>query len=152
MDIACSAAAVCDILERVLNGALSFSYRCDGKIAYDSTFGFRLYVDVIEIGGFGDVERIRISEPLFDGCVASISDLLLLRATTLLNRKGTGDLLDFRWLLSKVVEHYSFPEIDGEELERLCSAVELCLGKLGILVVAAIIGSSNGNAALRLLA
>lgn len=153
MDVACSKAAVCDILERALAGAPGFSYGCDGKLAYDTSHGFRLYVDVIEIGGWGTIEQIHATKPLFDGCVASISDLLLLlRAVTVVNRGGEGDIWDFKWLLLKVVKQDCFPDIGDEELEDLCSAVELCLGKMGRLVVAAIIGSSNSNAAMMLLA
>lgn len=151
MDVACSKAAACDILERALGGALGFSYGCDGKLAYDTSHGFRLYVDVIEVGG-GTIEQIHATEPLFGGCVASISDLLLLRAMTVVNRGGEGDILDFKWLLSEVVKQDCFPEIGDVELENMCSAVELCLGKMGRLVVAAIIGSSNLNAAMMLLA
>lgn len=115
--------------------------------------GFRFYVDVIEIGGWGTIEQIHATKPLFDGCVASISDLLLLlRAVTVVNRGGEGDIWDFKWLLLKVVKQDCFPDIGDEELEDLCSAVELCLGKMGRLVVAAIIGSSNSNAAMMLLA
>lgn len=146
---------MCDILERVLldGAALSFTYGCDGKLAYDTAYDFRLYVDLIEIGGWGTVERIHATRPLLDGRIASMSDLLLLRASTVVNRGEKGDILDFEWLLSEVVkqEQDCFPEIGDAELENLCFAVELCVGIFGHLVVAAIIGSSNVSAAMRLL-
>lgn len=135
-----------------MEGAPSFSYGCDGKVAFDTSYGFRLYVDVIEIGEWGNVERIHATKPLFDGSVASISDLLLLRAKTVVHRGEKGDVLDFRWLLSEVVEQDYFPEIGSEGLGDLVFAVELRVGKLACLVVAAIIGSSNSNAAMLLLA
>lgn len=81
-----------------------------------------------------------------------MSDLLLLRAVTVVDRGSDGDVLDFQWLLSEVAKTGQFPEIDDGELEWLPKAVESCLGKLaGRLVVAALIGSSNSAAALRLL-
>lgn len=153
MDVAGSPAALCDIWSHVQDGqAPSFALEPDGKIAYDAPQGFRLHVDLIEIGGWGDVRRIHASKPLFDGFVASVSDLLLLRVVTVVNRGRDGDILDFLWLLSLVARDPSFPTIDEDELEHLCSALESCLGALGRLVVAAVIGSGNESAAMRLLA
>lgn len=152
MDVAASSAALVEIWTRVLEGTPCFALEPDGKIAYDAPQGFRLHVDLIEIGGWGDVKRIHAPEPLFDGFVASVSDLLLLRAVTVVNRGRDGDILDFQWLLSEVVKENQFPVIDEEELEYLCSAVEFCLGIMGRLVVAAMIGSNNEAAAMRLLA
>jgi hypothetical protein len=152
VDVAASKAALVDIWTRVLEGTPCFALEPDGKIAYDAPQGFRLHVDLIEIGGWGDVRRIHAPEPLFDGFVAFKSDLLLLRAVTVVNRGRDGDILDFLWLLSEVAKEDPFPVVDEEELEHLCSAMESCLGKIGCLVVAAMIGSSNEAAAMRLLA
>lgn len=152
MDVAASSAALVEIWTRVQEGTPCFALEPDGKIAYDAPQGFRLHVDLIEIGGWGDFKRIHAPEPLFDGFVASMSDLLLLRAVTVVNRGGDGDILDFQWLLSEVAKEDQFPVINEEELEHLCSAVESCLGRMGRLVVAAMIGSNNEAAAMRLLA
>jgi hypothetical protein len=80
-----------------------------------------------------------------------MSDLLLLRAVTVVDRGGDGDLLDFEWLLSKVVDMGGFPEIDNEELGILVDAAEKCQVRLACLVVAALIGNRNITAACKLL-
>ncbi len=150
MDVAAPPDAIIDIWEGVLNGALNFSIESDDKIAFDAPQGFRLCVNLIEIGG-GCIEQIHATEPLYDGSVASVSGLLLLRAVTVVDRGSGGDVLDFEWLLSEVAKTTAFLEVDDQELEVLLSAVESCLEKLGCLVVAAIIGSNNAAASLRLL-
>ena len=150
MDVAGSPAAIIEIWERVSDGALSFTREPDDKIAFDAPQGFRILIDLIEIGA-GYTERIHATKPLYDGSVASVSDLLLLRAVTVVDRGSNGDVVDFQWLLSEVAKAGNFPEVDDEELEYLLKAVEPCLGQLGCLVVAALIGSKNTFAALRLL-
>lgn len=150
MDVAASPAALVDIWTRISEGAPSFALEPDGKIAYDTPQGFRLHVDLIEIGGWGSVKRVHAAEPFLDGKVSSMSDLLLLR--TVVDRGRDGDILDFQWLLSEVVKEDEFPVIDEEELEYLCKAVESCLGKLSCLIVAAIVRSKNEGIAMRLLA
>lgn len=150
MDIAASPAAFIEIWTRVSLGAPSFTLEPDGKIAYDAPQGFRLHVDLIEIGG-GDISRIHVAEPLGGGYVASVSDLLLLRAMAVVNRGGDGNTLDFDWLLLRVVEMDEFPLVDEEELKHLSSAVQSFMGGLHRLIVAAKIGIRNEVAAIRLL-
>ena len=151
MDVAAHSTAIIDIWKGVSDGALNFSFEPDGKIAFDAPQGFRLHVNIIEIGG-GCIERIHVAEPLSEASVASMSDLLLLRAVTVFDRGSDGDVLDFQWLLSEVAKTCSvFPKVDDQELEWLLSAVESCLGELGCLVVAAIIGGNNAAAASQLL-
>lgn len=126
--------------------ALNFSIESDGNIAFDAPQGFRVRVNFIEIGA-GIVERVHAMEPYYEGSVASMSDLLLLRAVTVVDRGGDGDIWDFQWLLSKVtVKSVELPRICDEELEYLSKAVELCLGSYGWLVVAAILGNNNVDA------
>lgn len=69
----------------------------------------------------------------------------------MVGRGGDGDVVDFKWLLAEVARTGQFPEIGDEELEVLCLAGESCLGKLGRLVIAAILGGNNVAAAMRLL-
>lgn len=131
-------------------GALNCSIGSDDKIAFDAPQGFRLELDLIELGG-GCIDRFHVTVPFYEGSVASVSDLLLLRAVTVVDHAGIGDVFDFGWLLSKVAKtRESFPEIDDEEFDVLLEAVESCLGGLGCLVAAAIIGSNNAVAAARL--
>lgn len=150
MDVAAPPEALKDIWSGVTEGALNFKHESDGKIRFNAPQGFQIKIDLLELGA-DPINRIHATEPLFDGSVASVSDLLLLRAVTVVDRGGDGDLLDFNWLLSEVVEMADFPRIDNEELEVLVQAVETCLGRLACLLVAAIIGSRNTEAALQLL-
>ena len=87
--------------EAVSAGALHFSLESDGKIAFDAPQGFRVRVDLIEIGN-GCIERIYAAGPFYEGSVASKSDLLRLRAVTVVDRGSDGEVDDFRWLLSRV--------------------------------------------------
>ncbi|KAK3670300.1 hypothetical protein LTR78_009854 [Recurvomyces mirabilis] len=126
-------------------GAQCFSIESDGKIVFDASQGFRVTMDILELAPSECVERIHAWVPLGEGSLASMSDLVLLRAVTVADRGSDGDILDFNWLLSRVVEMgYPFPEVDDGELEWLCMAVEVCFGGVvGRLVLAAVLGSNN---------
>ncbi|OAA38278.1 hypothetical protein BBO_07287 [Beauveria brongniartii RCEF 3172] len=120
VDVAAPPEVLSAILEAVLTGAPSFSLETDGKIAFDAPQGFKVRVDLLEIGGeLGCIEQIHATEPFFEGSVASSSDLLRLRAVTVVDRGGDGDVLDFLWLLSAVVEAgESLPELGQENLDK----------------------------------
>ncbi|KAH8891619.1 hypothetical protein GQ53DRAFT_648360 [Thozetella sp. PMI_491] len=150
VDVAAPPAALIDIWEGVSAGALNFSLESDGKIVFDAPQGFRVRVNIIEIGN-GCIEHIYVTEPFLDGSVASVSDLLLLRAVTVIDRGSDGDAWDFTWLLAEAARKGNFPAIGEEELECLCRAGESCLGRLSRLVIAAILGGNNEAAAMRLL-
>ncbi|GIZ38760.1 hypothetical protein CKM354_000216400 [Cercospora kikuchii] len=77
-------------------------------------------------------------------------DLLLLRAVTVVDRGGDGDVLDFEWLLSEVVKTGQLPQLDEEELDWLVKAVESRLGTVGRLVVAAMLSGEDAAAAVQL--
>ena len=132
-------------------GAPRFRTESDGQLAFDARQGFSLKIDLIEIQHAGYIERIYVREPFGKGSLASKSDLLLLRAVTVVGRGDDGDVLDFQWLLSEVAKTGAFPLVDGGELDLLCKAVETCLGAVGRFVVAAILGSANAAAAERLM-
>jgi len=150
VDVAAPADALIDIWQGASAGALNTSIESDGKLAFDAPQGFRVRVNIIEIGS-GCIERIHVAEPFLYGSVASMSDLLLLRAVTVVDRGGDGDIADFKWLLAEVAKRGQFFAVDDEELDWLVRAGELVLGGLGRLVVAAIIGSTNEAAAMALL-
>lgn len=113
-------------------------------------------MDLLELGG-GDIERVYVAEErlglLPGGCfVASMSDLLLLRAETVVWRGEDGDMVDLEWLLAEVAKQgCCFPELALEEIDVLVRAVETCLGGWARFVVAAIIGERNCAAAMKLL-
>jgi hypothetical protein len=142
MDVVAPSSAIIDIWKGVMDGALNFSIESDEQIVFDSSQGFRLRLDLVELGG-GTVEHFHATETFGEGSVASISDLLLLRALTVVNRGSDGDCWGFKWLLSAVAKTGHFPEIDEEELEVLDKAARKTLGGLGRLVVAALLGSNN---------
>ncbi|KAI1774358.1 hypothetical protein F4818DRAFT_452366 [Hypoxylon cercidicola] len=129
VDVAAPPGPLIDILEAVAAGAPSFSLETDGKISYDAPQGFRVQVDLLQIGGeLGCIEQIHAIEPFHEGSVASSSDLLRLRAATVVDRGDDGDILDFLWLLSKAVGiGQRLPELDSEELECMVEAAESCL-------------------------
>ncbi|KAK0622474.1 hypothetical protein B0T14DRAFT_428544 [Immersiella caudata] len=150
IDVVAPPSALIDIWEGASIGALDFSIESDGKIAFDAPQGFRFRVNIIELGS-GCIERIHVAEPFHNGSVASMSDLLLLRAATVVDRGGHGDIADFKWLLAGVARRGQFPAIDDEELGWLVRAGDACLGKLGRLVIAGILGEHNEAAAMGLL-
>ena len=93
-----------------------------------------------------------MAEPFFEGSVASKSDLLRLRAVTVVDRGSDGEIYDFRWLLSEVAgEGQILPALDQEELEYISRAGESCLGRLDRLVLGAVLGANNNAVALQLI-
>lgn len=61
-------------------------------------------------------------------------DLILLRAVTVVDWGGDGDILDYRWLLGVVFESgrlRQFPLIDDEELDWLVKAAHVCVWAFG---------------------
>lgn len=138
MDVAAPPEPLIEILEAVSAGALNFIFESDGKIAFDAPQGFRVHLDLIQIGS-GCIERIHETEPFIDGSVASKSDLLRLRAVTVVDRGSDGEVLDFKWLLSEVARAgKTLPELNQEELEVVVGAGE-CLPLLDRWVLSSIL-------------
>nr|POE59175.1 hypothetical protein CFP56_24445 [Quercus suber] len=152
LDVAGSPRALADVWEAVpLERALDFTQTSDDHIAFDGPPGFRIYVDLIELGG-EIIQQIHQPISLYGGWIASMPDLLLLRAVKVVNDGKDGDKLDLLWLLSKVARTTRFLRIEADEVGYLQQAVESCLGKSGCWVVAALIGNRNEAAARQLLA
>ena len=127
VDVAAPSDVIHDIAKRVLDGAPNFSLEPDGKIAYDASQAIRVRIDIIEIGDA--IERIHVAEPFFEGSVASMSDLLRLRAVTVVERGSDGEVADFRWLLSELAKAGEIlPGLNVEELEYMRGAG----GRLGV--------------------
>ncbi|KAL7917400.1 hypothetical protein ACQKWADRAFT_324685 [Trichoderma austrokoningii] len=122
----------------------------DGRIAFDSKQDFRIRVDLVEAGG-GYINQIYATVPYFGVSLASKTDLLRLRATTIVQRQDEGDMADFQWLLEEVArDGESFPQLNEKEIGDLL-AVGTQIGELSRLILAAIPGAHNEDAALRLL-
>ncbi|KAK1961226.1 hypothetical protein LY78DRAFT_706648 [Colletotrichum sublineola] len=127
-----------------------FSLESDGKIAFDAPQGFRIRIDLIEIGG-GCIDVIHATTPFLGGSLASKSDLLRLRAKTVVERGSDGEVDDFRWLLRGVArERQVLPLLDDGEVEDVVGAGG-CLDILDRLLLVAVLGAENGAAGFRLL-
>ncbi|OJJ39007.1 hypothetical protein ASPWEDRAFT_351219 [Aspergillus wentii DTO 134E9] len=143
VDVAAPVDALTDIWQGVTAGAPNFSIEPDGKLAFDASQGFRVRIDLIEIGP-GIVERIHVTEPFFEGSVASMSDLLRLRAMTVVDRGSDGEAADFRWLLSEVARvGQILPGLDAEELEYMSEAGRSYLGRLDRLVLFSVLNEED---------
>jgi hypothetical protein len=149
VDVAAPPSVIINIWEAILAGAPNFNLESDGKISFDAPQHFRVGLDLIQIGG-GCIERIHVAEPFYEGSVASKSDLLRLRAVTVVDRGSDGEVDDFRWLLSEVArEGQVLPGLDKEELECVSKAGRFFLGRLDRLVLGAVLSGNNLAAALQ---
>ncbi|KAK3363175.1 hypothetical protein B0T25DRAFT_562200 [Lasiosphaeria hispida] len=101
VDVAGPPSTLIDIWEGASAGALNFSIESDGKIAFDAPQGFRVRVNIIELGS-GCIERIHVAEPFYDGSVASMSDLLLLRAVTVVDREASSHTIMYEYKAFRV--------------------------------------------------
>ena len=148
VDVVAPPSVLIDIWEGVTAGASNFSIEPDGKIAFDAPQGFRVRIDLIQIGD-GCIETIHETEPFFEGSVASKSDLLRLRAKTVVDRGSDGEIEDFRWLLWEVAKAGQvLPTLGEDDRMYIRQAGESCLGVLDRLVLGAVLGDSNLDIAL----
>ncbi|KAK2762210.1 hypothetical protein FQN54_001219 [Arachnomyces sp. PD_36] len=144
VDVAAPPNLLIEIWEKVTAGAPNFNLEPDGKISFDAPQGFRVKVDLIEIGDGTIIEQIHAAELFLEGSVASKSDLLKLRAVTVVERGSDGELADFRWLLSEVARAgQTLPELDDEDLGYVRKAAEACFGIPGRFLVIAILHGAN---------
>ncbi|KAJ5972813.1 uncharacterized protein N7479_002731 [Penicillium vulpinum] len=145
VDVVAPSNVLQDICKGVMDGALNYSLEPDGKIAFDASQGIRVRIDLIQIGD--SIERIHATVPFFEGSVASMSDLLRLRAMTVVDRGSDGQAEDFRWLLSGVAKAGQLlPGLDDEELKYMLDACRFCLGGLYCLVLYSVLQEEDGRA------
>ena len=93
VDVLAPKDVVVDIFRKVMDGALNFSLEPDGNIVFDSNQGFRIRLDLLQIGDI--IERMHVTESFLEGSVEPTSDLLRLRALTVVDRGSDGDAADF---------------------------------------------------------
>ncbi|UKZ93280.1 uncharacterized protein TrAFT101_008200 [Trichoderma asperellum] len=149
VDILGPADAFIEIWNAIELGVAGFSLEADGRIAFDSKQNFRVRVDLLEASEY--VGQIYTTAPYFGASLASKMDLLRLRATTIVERQEDGDMVDFRWLLGEVArEGESLPKLNKREIGNFL-VVGTQIGQLDRLILAAIMGMHNEDAALRLL-
>ncbi|PSR97197.1 hypothetical protein BD289DRAFT_362709 [Coniella lustricola] len=150
LDIAAPPGPLIDILTAITAGAPSFNLEADGKISFNAPQGFKVKVDLIQVGD-GCVKHLFETEPFLGGSVASKADLLRLRAITVVDRGGEGDVLDFLWLWSAMVrEGQRLPWLDKEDLDWVVEAAVLCFPVVGKLALVAILDNNNSAIALQL--
>ncbi|KAL9109255.1 MAG: hypothetical protein Q9227_006010 [Pyrenula ochraceoflavens] len=152
VDVAAPSSLLIDIWKGISSGgAHSFSLEPDGRIAFDAPQGFIVHLDLIEIGE-GCIELVNAAEPFHEGSVASMSELLRLRAVTVVDRGSDGDVDDFRWLLSRVAESGQLlPGYGKDDLEWVMKAGECGLGRLDRLVLWALLAPENAAVGMRLI-
>jgi hypothetical protein len=89
---------------------------------FDSRHGSPVNLEILQLGG-PFVETIAVSEPFEEGFLASPTDLFLLRAVTVVDRKNDRDLEDFEWLLRLMAKKGSIlPELGSDGGEVLVEA------------------------------
>ncbi|KAI1170079.1 hypothetical protein F4777DRAFT_592210 [Nemania sp. FL0916] len=151
VDVVAPEHVLVDLWDGVSAGTDRFGIEPDGKIAFDAPQGFRVRMDIIKISD-GCIDRIYETIPFYEGSVASVPDLLRLRAATVVDRGPTSenDVEDWKWLLSQTaVAGQMLPVLSDEELADITQAGK-CLGVLDRLVLVAVLGL-NTEAALGLL-
>lgn len=102
VDVAAPLAVLTELWEEVRAGATNLNLEPDGKIAFDSSLGIHVQMELIQIGP-DFIKRIQVAEPLHEGAVASKSDVFRLRALTVVDGGGvkivvTSDCCCRRWL------------------------------------------------------
>ncbi|KAE8421282.1 hypothetical protein BDV36DRAFT_292475 [Aspergillus pseudocaelatus] len=129
VDVVAPMNVLLDIWTGVTAGTPEFTIEPDGTICFNAREGFPVRIDLIQIGD-GPIDRIYNAEPFFEGSVASVSDLLRLRAMSFVDRGKFGDDVDFQWLLSEVARGgHILPELDNEERAYIAEAGGSLLGR-----------------------
>ena len=144
VDVAGPQAAIHDILMKLLEGTPKFSLEPDSRVSFDSSQGIRIRVDLLEIGDV--IEHVYVVEPLFGASVASKTDLLRLRAATVMERGSQGECEDFRWLVSEIARDGNLlPCLNEQERYYMRGAGLLTLGDLDRLVLLGILREEDGH-------
>ncbi|KNG82685.1 hypothetical protein ANOM_008571 [Aspergillus nomiae NRRL 13137] len=138
VDIAAPENVLLDIWVGVTAGTPEFTMVPDGTVCFNARQGFPVQIDLIQIGD-SPMDRIYNAEPFYEGSVASVSDLLRLRAMSYVDCGKSGDDVDFKWLLWEVASGGQIlPELDNEERAYVAEAGNSLLGRadrLGLLAV-----------------
>jgi hypothetical protein len=113
--VAASREAVLYFHDAIASGATQFEYKDSSQtIEFKSCQGFVVNLELLQFGG-GFVDSIAVSEPFYDGFLASRTDLLVLRGVTVVGRGEDGDWLDFRYLVEATVKGGSIlPQLDRD--------------------------------------
>jgi hypothetical protein len=130
VDVAASLEAHNSLLEAIRQGARNFKVDSTSTIVFDSRQGFTVNLESLELGG-SFIETVAAIEPFHEGFVASLSDLLVFRAVTVVDRGDNRDWEDFYWLLESMAKTGSLlmERVDGWDEEvwtELVAKLTLC--------------------------
>jgi hypothetical protein len=114
VDVAASAEAIIAFRQAIAREGSSFTISPCETIEFDSRQGFRVSLELLQLGG-GFVDSIAAVEPCYDGFVASLADLILNRAETVVGRGKMGDVADLRFLLEEAARRGMLIPAQGEE-------------------------------------
>ncbi|KAH8590106.1 hypothetical protein B0O99DRAFT_599368 [Bisporella sp. PMI_857] len=117
--------------DAIINKREGFHRDHDGTIKWDKCDSkknklFEVIVELVEIGG-PFVPRIPEVVGFGEGYVATLPELVRLRASTLVERGDESDYIDFVLLVSSASKRrIKLPHLGEEELKSMIEAVEMC--------------------------
>lgn len=117
--------------DAITNQREGFHRDCDGTIKWDKCDSsdnklFEVTVELVDLGG-PFVPRVPDVVGFGEGYVATLPELVRLRASTLVGRGDESDHIDFFLLLSLASKRKAkLPHLGEEELESMIEAVKMC--------------------------
>ncbi|KIW09638.1 uncharacterized protein PV09_00502, partial [Verruconis gallopava] len=128
VDVAASAEAIIAFRQAIAWEGSSFAISPCQMIEFDSRQGFRVSLELLQLGG-AFVESIAVAEPCYNGFVASLADLILNRAKTVVGCGEIGDVADLRFLLEEAARRGMLIPVQEEERREVLleAAKELIL-------------------------
>lgn len=133
VDILVGVEALAILEDAIINMREGFHRDYDGTIKWDKMDSsnnkfFEVTVELVELGG-PFVPRLPEVVGFGQGYVTTLSELVRLRASTLVGRGDKSDHIDFALLLSTASKRkVKLPHLGEEEAKLMIEAVEICEG------------------------
>ncbi|CZS93845.1 uncharacterized protein RAG0_03951 [Rhynchosporium agropyri] len=131
VDILVGVEALAVLDDAIINLREGFHRDCDGTIKWDkcdlqNNKLFEVTIELVKLGG-PFIPRIPEAVGFGEGYIATLSELVRLWASTLVGRGDESDFIDFELLLSHVHRRQvKLQDLEGEELDSMIEAVEMC--------------------------
>jgi hypothetical protein len=131
VDILVGVEALAILDDAIISLREGFHRDCDGTIKWDKCDSqqnklFEVKVELVEIGG-PFVPQVPEVVGFGEGYVATLAELVRLRASTLVERGDASDHIDFVLLLSLARERKEkLPHLGEDEMKSMIEAVEMC--------------------------
>jgi hypothetical protein len=131
VDILVGVEALAILDDAIINMREGFHRDCDGTIKWDKCDSqqnklFEVTVELVEMGG-PFVPRVPEVVGFGEGYVATLAELVRLRASTLVERGDALDHIDFVLLLSLARQRkVKLPYLGEDEMKSMVEAVEMC--------------------------